>query len=266
MEWVHNISQHVKASFRSEALQKEMELTVYLPAGFRKDHSYPVLYLLHGFSGDKYSMLLQYGMEEALDRLIGSGQLPPMLVAAPGYDGSYGVNSARQTRIWSRNADGSKPRYEGRYEDFLTGELIRFVESHFPAHSGREHRFIGGFSMGGFAGLHLAFRHPGLYSRVGAIGAALQRPGNNPTVYRWLYPTPELQMERDPLLLAFSRDLGSLRVYLDCGREDPFLPANTELAGILRSRGVSVAFAVRPGGHTADYVRREAESFLQFFG
>ena len=55
----------------------------------------------------------------------------------------------------------------------LVQEFFPYIESRYRAAPGRANRAISGISMGGYGALHLAFRHPQLFSSVSAHSAAL---------------------------------------------------------------------------------------------
>jgi enterochelin esterase-like enzyme len=265
---LENRSQNMKIRFYSKSLDKEMESLVYLPKNYHQSKSkrYPVLYLLHGFSGNKNTMLIQHGIDDTLDQLIDESVISPLIVVAPYYEGSYGINSANKTRIWHQKADGTGKRYEGRYEDFLIKDLISYIEKNFSADTDRVNRYIGGWSMGGYASMHISFRNPHLFSKCAGIGSGIQKPHINQLVYSWLYPNEEARYDRDPLLLAQYKDISENDIYLNCGKDDPFFDANHELADILRSRGLKITFKSNIGGHNAKYLHENLEDFILFFG
>ena len=63
---------------------------------------------------------------------------------------------------------GNQARMTG-IEDFLTHDLIADAESGLPPQIDRSSRFILGNSMGGFAAIVVAFKHPDLYAFAGAL-------------------------------------------------------------------------------------------------
>ena len=68
-----------RATFTSAALGSQGSFIVYLPPGYASATSrYPVLYLLHGQNGHA-NAFLEVGLQQSLDRLIGSGEIPPMI-------------------------------------------------------------------------------------------------------------------------------------------------------------------------------------------
>ena len=139
-----------------------VEVAVYTPPGYAEESTrYPVLYLLHGISGT-YRDWTGGGYQglrvhDELDRLIGSGALPPMIVVMPTamnrYQGSFYLDSP----------------VTGGWATFMTTELIEWVDDHLRTLPGAGGRGIAGHSMGGFGALALAMTHPDLYGAVYAI-------------------------------------------------------------------------------------------------
>jgi S-formylglutathione hydrolase FrmB len=135
------------------------DLYVYLPPGYERDAArYPVVWCLTGFTG-RGRMLLNDGpwtpgLGERMDALIASGRVKPMILAMPDcfthLGGSQYVNSPGL----------------GRYEDYVTEELVPLVDARFRTHAGAAHRGVMGKSSGGYGSLMLGMRHPDLFAAV----------------------------------------------------------------------------------------------------
>lgn len=240
-----------------------MAAAVYLPPGYNPALRYPVLYLFYGYGGypDAY-FNAGLALNHTADKLIAANAIEPLLIVAPNYDNSFGVNAAAGQLAGSGVS-------AGRYEDYLVGELLPFIDARFGTDARPARRYVGGISMGGFAALHLGLRHPALFSKVGAHSAALwdysaadQFLGQRD----WLYATPELRAQRDPLLLAQSAALHSLAFYLDVGSGDLLRQQDEAMVRVLQGRGAAVEFRVGSGGHDAGYWRSQLENYLRFYG
>ena len=236
----------------SRALGRTMNVALYLPPGGAR---HPILYLFHGFGGTGAAFFdAGLAINRAADRLG-----TPLVIAAPDYDNGFGVNT---TPAQGTQTSGGTI---GLYEDYLMTEMLPAVESRLGVTATRADRRIGGVSMGGFAALHLALRHPAMFSRVGAHSAALwdYSGADQFTGQRdWLYPTPALRAERDPLLLAQHADLRGLRFYLDVGDRDPLRKQDEAMQALL---GAASEFHVDSGGHDAQFWRSRQEDWLSFY-
>lgn len=252
----------------SRALKQDMAVSVYLPAGYGEHgdsrDSYPVLYMLHGYTGSETTWMPGLKLQETADTLIADGSIGPLIIIAPNIDNSYGIDSAEEP-----SQLGSSPQNslnEGLYETWLIEELIPWVDSTYYTHAERAGRSIGGLSMGGCAALHLAFAHPELFVRASGHSPALFVEEFPSGLDGWLYPTETLRDERDPLRQAETADLSGLSVWLDCGDEDSyrFYEGCDVLEKTLTARGVPVVNHLNPGLHDGAYWMAHAEEYLRF--
>jgi enterochelin esterase-like enzyme len=131
------------------------ELRVYLPAGYNKDRRYPLLVDVVGFTGSGQSHTnwrpFTENLPERLDRLIGEGSMPPVVVAFPDcfsrLGGNQYINSAAI----------------GRYEDYLVDEVVPLVERELGC-GGPGRRAIFGKSSGGYGAIVHGMRRPDVWA------------------------------------------------------------------------------------------------------
>jgi S-formylglutathione hydrolase FrmB len=145
-------------TFRTSDLAAPTKVRILLPAGYASQpkHRYPVLYLLHGASGDQTSWT-QEGEAEAL-----TAKLPLIVVMPAGGKGGFYTN-------WFNNGKGGKPRWE----DWHIKRLIPYVDSHYRTRATRSERAIAGLSMGGFGTFSYAARHPDLFTAALSMSGAV---------------------------------------------------------------------------------------------
>lgn len=132
----------------------ERDLYVYLPPGYDESRTYPALLALVGFTGTGASMFntdpLGEDLKRRLDRLIGAGLCPPVIVAAPDCFTRVGGNQYINSTA------------TGRYEDYLLEEVIPFVaRSHKVGRWG-----VFGKSSGGYGSMLLGMRHADVFSAI----------------------------------------------------------------------------------------------------
>jgi S-formylglutathione hydrolase FrmB len=106
---------------------------------------------------------------------------------------------------------------------------------------------IGGVSMGGFGALDLARLAPGRFCAVGAHSAALWFTGTE-TPAGAFDDTGDFS-RHDVIAAARARRLYSVPVWIDVGRDDPFLRTDSALARELARHGTRVSLHVHEGGH-----------------
>ena len=57
----------------------------------------------------------------------------------------------------------------GNWDDYVTRDVVTYIDAHYRTLAAREHRGIAGHSMGGYGALTLAFRHPDVFGSVYAM-------------------------------------------------------------------------------------------------
>ena len=134
--------------------------------------------------------------------------------------------------------------------------------------------------MGGYGALHIAFRHPQLFSAVGAHSAALieKMPNISARDSRQLGRLrvlgdafgspfdPAFWNQNDPVTIARAADFAGLKIYFDCGSEDEYgFDAGAEaLDKLLTSRHIRHEFHLYPGGHNWAYFAEHLPALLDF--
>ena len=251
-------------SLASKILARPVPYCIVLPEAFDADKTkhFPILYALHGL-GDNEQFLVHTGLWNLVEDLRERGELKDFLIATPAGGVSFYINSK----------DGKV-----RYEDFLLQEFFPFIEKRYRASPGRAHRAISGVSMGGYGALHLAFRHPELFSSVSAHSAALIEKLPNflgaPQSPRsrvlggvfGLPPDTAFWNANSPLTLARSADLSALKIYFDCGDQDDFgfETGAAALDKILTGRKIPHEYHLYPGRHDPAYFAEHIPASLAF--
>lgn len=249
----------------SALLKKDMNVNLYLPAGYGGGERYPVLYILHGYSGNENAWIPELGLNKKADELIADKKIKPLIIVSPQIENSYGLNSSEEPRVI-----GTPPNRSlnyGMYEDYICKELVSYIDTNYSTVASRDGRYIGGLSMGGCAALHLAFSHTDMFSRAGGHSPALFLDKSENSVVSWLYPDDKTRRSRDPLLLADDKDLKELKVYLDCGDKDSykFYQGCEKLYEILQEKGVGSEYHLNPGEHSGAYWEGNTEKYLLFY-
>ncbi len=150
-------SQALKGNYLRDPATRRV--AVYLPAGYEEsDKRYPVVFMLTGFTGRGTMMMNEsaFGenIQQRLDRLIGGGQVQPLIMVMPDcftkYGGSQYINSAGT----------------GRYEDHVIQEVVPWADRTFRTRGEREYRAVMGKSSGGYGSVILGMRHPETFGLV----------------------------------------------------------------------------------------------------
>jgi S-formylglutathione hydrolase FrmB len=256
-------------SFESAALGRPLHYAIYLPPGYDEEGArrYPVVYLLHGLGGRGTDWLAMGGLAATADRLIGAGEIPPVIVVMPDGADSWYVDSA---------AVGGP----GDYQTAIGRDLIAHVDATWRTAAHRGGRAIAGLSMGGYGALRLAFMRPDMYTAVAGLSAAVfpdvatadAAPGGL-GIFRAAFGAPFDPVRFDRLnVYGLVDDLAAVEddppgVYLTCGDDDGFglWRTNIGLFLDLRDAGVPVEFRMTDGGHTWSLWGAEMANVLRFF-
>ncbi len=253
-------------SLPSKILAHPVNYCVILPPSYDADKTrrFPILYFFHGL-GDDEQMFIHAGGFNLVQDLWERGQIGEFLIVTPNADATFYINSR----------DGKV-----RYEDFLVQEFLPGIETHYRTRPGRANRGVAGMSMGGYGALHLAFRHPQLFSAVSAHSPAIidKLPAfTAPTsggsmrsrVLGATFGSPPDAIFWDhnsPLTLARSANLAGVKIYFDCGDQDDFgfESGATALDKLLDSRHIPHEAHIYPGRHDWQYFAEHLPASLEF--
>ncbi len=256
---------------KSNILGRNVKYTVYLPPDYEtSQRSYPVVYLLHGFTDDNTGWL-QFGeINRYADKAIADGTIPPMIIIMPNADSSWYINS-----------------YDGKenYEDFFIKEFMPFIEKKYHIKAEKKYRGIAGLSMGGYGTLIYALKYPQLFAAAAPLSAGI-------------FTSDELKTMPDEnyanvLARVFGKDLKAdarltnqwynnsvldmvakepadslkrVRYWIDCGDDDFLTKGNCMLHIALTDKHVPHEFRVRDGAHNWTYWRTGITDALHFIG
>ncbi|HNW51739.1 MAG TPA: alpha/beta hydrolase-fold protein [Prolixibacteraceae bacterium] len=257
-------SKTINQNFYSNLLGKEMAMTIFLPENIDIQQPLPVLYFLHGRSGDE-DILFEAGISEKADQLISSGEIKPMMIVCPRIENSRGLNSSKEC---SEILNSENRIYNvGMYEDYLIKELVPFIDQSYHTIQDRKGRYIGGASAGGYAALHNAFRHQELFCKVGGHMPAIELTLEEEDKPH--FKSKEDWEKYDPVHIAGSEDIRSdFQVYLDAGDKDEgrFYEGCSILNKILKEKGISVQNHLFKGHHNVEYLKTNIKAYLKFYG
>ncbi|WP_198512305.1 alpha/beta hydrolase family protein [Flavobacterium sp. 1] len=147
----------------------DRSICVYLPPSYKQSSKkrYPVVYFLHGFTDNDTKW---YGLEKhwidlpaILDSLNSNGHQEMIFVTADAktrFGGSMYSNSATT----------------GNWEDYISTELVNYVDSHYRTFAKPSARGIAGHSMGGYGALRIALKHPEVFSSLYLLSPASLAP------------------------------------------------------------------------------------------
>ena len=253
----------------SKILNKDVRYTIYLPYDYEtSSRSYPILYLLHGYTDNDIAWI-QFGEANSIaDKAISNGEIAPMIIAMPDGGVSWYVNSYNDSV---------------RYEDFFFKEFIPYIESHYRILSEKGFRAIAGLSMGGYGSLVYSLKHPDMFSSCVAFSPAIFTDQEiiDMKGYWWnnvlgvvfnsdLNGKDRISKQwedNDPFYLVKNEDLNkikSVRFYIDCGDNDSLYKGNAAFHVLLRDLNIPHVYLMREGDHNWTYWRTGLLGGLKF--
>jgi enterochelin esterase-like enzyme len=241
-------------------LMGDVRYTIYLPPGYDRDERrYPVIYMLHGYSDDDTGWL-QFGEADRIaGEAINRGEMPPAILVMPDGKVTWYVNDYKKEEPWQ--------------EMFVT-EFIPYIDKTYRTRPKKEFRGILGLSMGGYGALHIAMRHPDLFTASVAFSSGtltdeevINMPeqdylkwfgtlfgenlkGKKRISENWKAFSPLHLLDSQPM-----DKLKSVRWYLDIGDDDFLYKGNAALHVKMREIGLPHEFRMRDGNHSWIYWR-----------
>ncbi len=230
--------------YKSGVVGDDRDFFVYTPPGYdpRGKQTYPVLYLLHGFSDDASAWTAVGRANVILDNLIAQGKARHMLVVMPlGYGApevlTVGFGAFRDRSLTDRNFD--------KFREALLAEVIPRVESEYLVNKDRNSRAIAGLSMGGSESLLTGLNTLDKFGWIGAFSS-----GGITEDFDKEFPAVDSKATEQLHLL-----------WIACGTDDRLLDINRKFRAWLASKNVKHVDIETPGAHTWMVWRRNLTEF-----
>ena len=224
--------------YDSKSVGNKRKALVYRPPGYSADNSYPVLYLLHGISGDENEWRRGGHPEIILDNLIADKKAEPMIIVMPN-------GRAQPDDRPGTNAMATAPAF-GKFDKDLLGDLIPFIESKYSVKSDRESRALAGLSMGGGQSLNFGLANLDTFAWVGGFSSA---PNTKPAAE--LLPDPEKAKKQLKLL------------WISCGNKDGLIRISQGVHAYLKEREVPHIWHVDEHAHDFQHWKKALYNFSQ---
>lgn len=148
------------------------DVSIYLPPSYKKDSKrrFPVVYLLHGFTDSDaqwYGFVKHWiNLPVIVDKVFAAGQAQEMIIVTPNAltrsGGSYYSNSITA----------------GNWEDFVSKELVSYIDQHYRTIAKPASRGLAGHSMGGYGAMRIGEKHPEIFSGIYLLSPCCLAPGN----------------------------------------------------------------------------------------
>jgi S-formylglutathione hydrolase FrmB len=233
----------------SASMKKTIKAVVIRPDDYATASAFPVVYLLHGYSGNYSDWIIKAkGFGKAVD-------LYQMIIVCPDGNNSW---------YWDSPVD---PNY--KYETYVSMELVNWVDGKYKTIKGRNGRGITGLSMGGHGALYLALKHQDVFGTAGSMSGGVDiRPFPNNWDMALRLGTysehPENWEKYTVINMLHLLKPNSLALIIDCGTEDFFYKVNENLHEQLLYRNIPHDYITRPGAHNWNYWTNSIQYQLLF--
>ncbi|NLZ96201.1 MAG: esterase family protein [Bacteroidales bacterium] len=235
----------------SSSMNKKIPAIVITPDTYNNETQFPVVYLLHGHSGNYTSWT------NTSDEAKTMADHHNLIIVCPDGD--------KDSWYFDSPMDSTS-----RYETYVAKELVEWIDNNYKTISNKKGRAITGLSMGGHGALYLAFRHQDVYGACGSMSGGVDiRPfPNNWGMKNHLgnqSEHPENWEKNTVMNMMHLLTSNSLAITIDCGTEDFFYDVNVRLHEELTYRNISHTFISRPGAHNWDFWRTSVKYHALFF-
>lgn len=243
----------INLEYYSEILGMNRNVKIIYPEASKVAHStsedIPVLYLLHGMSGNENSWIARSG----IDRLVRHTNLA---IVMPSTDLGFYVNTT----------------YGMNYFDATAIELPKVIHNFFPNLSiKREKNFIAGLSMGGYGAFRIGlgteqFSYAASLSGVLTFNGMEEQFEDNPEYWSGIFGTWEKFKNSDNEILALAKNRKGLRpkLYAWCGEQDALFLGNEFAHSELERMGYDITYEKSAGTHDWFYWTKYIEEVLKW--
>jgi len=233
---------------QSEFLVKPDTVWVFTPAENTSNDTLPVIYLLHGWSGNYHQW------DNIIDCQQYANKYNMIIVCPDGLYDSWYINSPME--------------YENKFESFFVLELAPIVSENFNIN--KDNIFITGFSMGGHGALYLLEKLPKYFKSAGSLSGLLDL--RNWHTYYGINRVVGINESNTPnnLLLEYSvigniQNIKDKKIIVSCGTEDPFYGLNLQFVDSCRANNIDVNLVESEGAHNSKYWSSSIVDHFEFF-
>jgi S-formylglutathione hydrolase FrmB len=235
----------------SNSMNRDIKTIVIKPSSYKKKNQYPVVYLLHGASGNSTNWITR------VPELQGMADEQNLLLVCPdGFPNSWYFDSPVDSSF--------------RFETHVGTEVPAYIDANYSTIPDRKHRAISGLSMGGHGAMFIAFRHAETFGACGSMSGALDIGPIKKSydIKKLLGDTiANLKYYNDwsVVNLIENQPKDSLAIIMDCGLQDFLYFMSKATHEKLVQMKVPHDYIERPGKHDWAYWRNAVRYQLIFF-
>ncbi|RYG20430.1 MAG: esterase [Chitinophagaceae bacterium] len=234
--------------YKSKNLTKPDTTWVFKPQNYQQKEKLPVLFLLHGYSGNYKQW------DKIMDAQKYANEYGMIIVCPDGLFSSWYINSPVKSDM--------------QFESFFFDELFPDIKAKYKIDAANV--FISGLSMGGHGALYLFIKHPELFKSAGSTSGGIQLSdgfgkyglgeilGNPPA-------TSELWQKYSVTTLIDQLKGNKKPFIFDCGSDDFFYQSNNALKQKCDELKLNATYISQPGAHNRAYWAKSIKQQAEFF-
>ncbi|WP_199137325.1 alpha/beta hydrolase [Pedobacter sp. ASV12] len=234
--------------YQSKNLPKADTTWVFKPKNYAQQDKFPVIFLLHGYSGNYKQW------NNIMDAQKYADQYGFILICPDGLFSSWYLNSPVK-KDW-------------QFESFFFDELYPDIQKKYKTDT--QNVFITGLSMGGHGALHLFIRRPELFAGAGSTSGGIKLSDGfgkfglgdllgNP-------PATDEAWKKYSVIDNIGQLKGNAKpIIFDCGANDFFYASNNELKQKCDSLKLNATYISQPGAHNKAYWAKSIRQQFEFF-
>ncbi|MBE9460259.1 alpha/beta hydrolase [Dyadobacter subterraneus] len=235
----------------SSSMRKNIKAVVITPYAIKSSEKLPVLYLLHGYSGNQADWISK------VKEVAGYADQYKLIIVCPDGNFSSWYFDSPVDPTW-------------KYETYVSSELVSWIDSHYKTINNKSGRAITGLSMGGHGALFLALKHQDVFGAAGSMSGGVDL---RPFPLNWdlskrlgsYAEFPERWDNNSVINLTHLLTSKTLPLIIDCGTEDFFFPVNVKLHQKLLDNNIPHDFITRKGAHNWEYWSNAISYQVLFF-
>ena len=234
--------------YTSKNLPKQDTTWVFKPKSYSSKEKLPLIYLLHGYSGNYKQW------NNIMDAQKYADEYNAIIVCPDGLFSSWYINSPAKA--------------DWQFESFFFDELYPDIKKRYAVDN--RNIFISGLSMGGHGAFYLFIKRPDLFSGAGSTSGGIRlSDGFGKYGLGDLLGNPPVE---DALWKEFSvySNIDKLKgnkkpIIFDCGVDDIFIIANNQLKQKTDSLKLNATYISQPGAHNKAYWTKSIKQQFEFF-
>lgn len=234
--------------FKSKNLAKPDTTWVFKPQNYQQKDKVPVVFLLHGYSGNYKQW------NNIMDAQKYADEYGVIIVCPDGLFSSWYINSPVKTDM--------------QYESFFVDELFSDIRKKYKMDENNV--FISGLSMGGHGALYLFIKHHELFKSAGSTSGGVQLSdgfGKYGLADILGNPTATSDIWQKYAVINMIDQLKGLKkpFIFDCGVDDIFYKSNNALKQKCDELKLNATYISQPGAHNRAYWVRSIKQQFDFF-